>query len=150
LSDEARRAVGDLRDEPEAEPPLAMAIEKTVRQMIEGTGVQAIFDMDRNVPGIRQELVPDLVRVCQESVSNALRHANASEVRVRLRCEDGQVWLSIKDNGAGADPDRLRKPPAGHFGILGMRERTRRLGGRLSITSGAGGTLVEAIVPVSR
>ncbi|HEX7362755.1 MAG TPA: two-component regulator propeller domain-containing protein, partial [Bryobacteraceae bacterium] len=148
--DEARRAVGDLRDEPDAEPPLAMAIEKAVWQMTEGTGVQAIFDADKDSREIRQEVTLDLVRVCQESISNALRHAHASKIAVRLRCEGGQVRLSIRDDGSGSDSDRLKKPPAGHFGILGMRERVRRFGGSLLITSDAAGTLVEAIVPVSQ
>jgi ligand-binding sensor domain-containing protein len=148
--DEARRAVGDLRDEPDAEPPLAMAIEKAVRRMTEGTGVQASFDADKDSREIRQEVTLDLVRVCQESISNALRHAHASKITVRLHCDGGQVRLSIKDDGSGSDPDRLKTPPAGHFGILGMRERVRHLGGSLLITSNAAGTLVEAIVPVSR
>jgi signal transduction histidine kinase/streptogramin lyase len=145
--DEARRAVGGLRDEPEPEPPLAIAIANTVRQMTEGSAVQTIFDIEKKLPEIRQELALDLVRICQEAVHNAMRHGHATEVRVTLCCEAGTLRLSIKDNGSGADADRISKPPAGHFGILGMRERASRFGGAVVVTSDATGTLVEAAIP---
>ena len=115
--DEARRAVGDLRDEPEPEPPVAVAIENTLKQMTEGTGVNTVFEVDDKLPAVPPELSSDLVRICQEGMRNAIRHGQASEISVWLRREDSGLTLSIEDDGIGADAELITKPPAGHLGI---------------------------------
>ena len=80
-------------------------------------------------------------RIFQEMLSNVGRHARATEVRVRIALAGGQLCLQLQDNGAGASAQALEAPTA--YGVMGMRERARQLGGRLDIdsTPGAGTTL---------
>jgi signal transduction histidine kinase/ligand-binding sensor domain-containing protein len=146
--DEARRAVGDLRDEPEPEPPLDTALKRTIEQITAGTGTQPIFDIHK-LPSVPAEMALDITRICQEAVSNAMRHGHATQIKICLRHQNGDLRLAVEDNGWGADQRNLTKPPPGHFGVLGMRERARRFGGNLSITTRAGSTLVEAAIPLA-
>ena len=147
--DEARRAVGALRDEPEPEPPLAVAIENALDQMVKGTQVKASVNAGETLPSIPADLALDLVRICQEATSNAMRHGQASVLWVQLQFGGDLLTLSIKDNGVGMISDSTDKPLPGHFGVLGMRERVHRFGGKLTITSTPNaGTMVEAVIPL--
>ena len=71
--------------------------------------------------------VHNLKRVAQEAITNALKHAGASAVRVEVRFEPAAVTVSVSDDGKGFDP--AGPAPAGHFGLVGMRERVRKLAG---------------------
>ncbi len=91
------------------------------------------------------------LRICQESLANVLKHANATQVTVTLSFDDSHARLAIRDNGAGFDPatPRTRGRESGGFGLINMRERARLLGGELTAQSEPGqGTLVEAILPL--
>ena len=88
-------------------------------------------------------------RVVQESVTNALRHAAARRIEIRMGRHGEQVSLSIKDDGCGFAPSILDVAAArGHLGIVGMRERVRARGGRFELTSRpAAGTTIEVTLP---
>lgn len=90
----------------------------------------------------------EVLRIAQEALQNALRHAAADRIEVRLKGADGDgIVLEVADDGAGFDPEdpELR---ARHLGLTSMQERARRLGGRLEIKSTAGaGTTVRLAVP---
>jgi signal transduction histidine kinase len=95
--------------------------------------------------------LPDNVRTCvyrvvQEAVNNAARHAEASEIRVNIHCENGHVEAAISDDGVGFDPEKERG-----MGILGMQERINALGGTFRLQSReGGGTVVSLRLPVVR
>jgi signal transduction histidine kinase len=81
--------------------------------------------------------------------TNALKHAGASKIRVRLHMEAGRLHLRIVDDGQGFEQQDVFSSRAGHFGLLGMRERAERLGGELRQASHPGeGTEVEVTVPL--
>jgi signal transduction histidine kinase len=86
--------------------------------------------------------------VAQEALTNALKHADASSVEVRLRYGSDRVELTIRDDGRGfavADAQGIHER---HFGIVGMQERARRLGALLEIDSRPGeGTAVKLALP---
>jgi signal transduction histidine kinase/DNA-binding NarL/FixJ family response regulator len=93
-----------------------------------------------------------LLRVAQEAIANARKHADPTRVEVRLDFRDDGVTLSVADDGRGFDPAALAADPtpSGGFGLTGMRERLRHLGGALQIASGLGngpGTTIVASVP---
>lgn len=75
-------------------------------------------------------------RIFQEMLSNVLRHAHASTVAVDLALQDGLLQLQVRDDGVGATAQALEAPTA--YGVRGMRERARQLGGRLQIRSAPG------------
>jgi signal transduction histidine kinase len=89
----------------------------------------------------------EVLRIAQEALHNALRHAGASRVDVRLGADDGRLVLSVADDGIGFDPDdpELRSR---RLGLTSMEERAARLGGRLEISSSPGaGAVVRLEVP---
>ena len=80
------------------------------------------------------------------------RHAEASEVGIRLDVDAERVWLEIKDNGKGILEERLRAVDSGSgngIGLAGIRERVRELGGHLTIESSRSGTLLRISVPIT-
>jgi PAS domain S-box-containing protein len=94
------------------------------------------FDMDVEVA---------LFRIAQEAVNNALRHACCRQVVVELRHDDGQLLLSVTDDGHGFDPS---KPAHTGIGLASIRERAEAVGGQVQVSSGPGGTIIEARVPL--
>jgi signal transduction histidine kinase len=86
-----------------------------------------------------------IYRIVQEALNNAVKHAGARSVRLRVRALPDRVRISVEDDGCGFDPARA---PAG-FGITGMRERALLEGGELTVTSTVGGpTAVTAVLPL--
>lgn len=85
-----------------------------------------------------------LYRVAQEALNNIARHAEARHVEVTLMQQGATVCLQIRDDGKGFD---VSKENSG-FGLLGMRERVRAIGGRLELSSSSQGTTLKILVPV--
>ncbi len=81
-----------------------------------------------------------LYRMAQEALSNVVRHAQATYVTVQLDFADGEVSLSVEDNGRGFDvPESpAEMAPSGHYGLLGLQERAELNGGHLTIQSQPG------------
>ena len=89
-----------------------------------------------------------LYHIVREALANVLRHARATAASVRVTQSDGRLRVRIVDDGIGFDVSRL---PAQRFGLLGMSERARLLGGELRITSAPdAGTIVDVDVPLDR
>ena len=88
-------------------------------------------------------------RVVQEALTNVARHAQASQVELRIQKVPGAILLEIKDNGKAFDVERLlRAKRHRHLGLLGMRERVEMIGGNLRLTSAPGqGTVIRAQIP---
>jgi signal transduction histidine kinase len=90
-------------------------------------------------------------RIAQEAMTNVVRHARATRVRVALAGADGVLEVTVRDDGVGFDVPQIREhaPLGRSLGVLGMEERARLVGGHLEIESGPGrGTLVRARLPV--
>jgi signal transduction histidine kinase len=140
---ESRRAILALRRPVAAS--LAEELEQVAQHAADRAGLRLDLRLARGVdlaPAARSELS----RVVHESIANAARHAGATSVCVELSAEHG-TRLAVSDDGAGFDPDRSEAVPPG-FGILGMRERVRTLGGELRIVSRPQrGTRVEVLLP---
>lgn len=105
-------------------------------------------DFDALSPAVRR----NLYRVCQESLSNAAKHAQTDAARVYLYVEPHEVFLSVRDKGRGFDPKLAlaRERNREHFGLKGMKERIESLGGTCDILSQEGhGTQVLVRVPVN-
>jgi signal transduction histidine kinase len=83
---------------------------------------------------IPDDIVPELLAVLREALSNVARHAHASAVRVSVRVSGGEVVLGVEDDGTGFDPGKARG------GVVNMSERARDLGGGFEIGPGPSGT----------
>ncbi|MBV9125186.1 MAG: sensor histidine kinase [Planctomycetes bacterium] len=100
-------------------------------------------------------LGPDLettcFRIAQEALTNVVRHARARQVRVELHGEEAELYLAIRDDGAGFDVQEAREGAARgtHLGLLGMQERVQLSGGRLEIRSAPNqGTDIQVRFPL--
>jgi signal transduction histidine kinase len=118
-----------------------------VRLEVLGDGSGAACNREAPDPRLDPVLERELLRVAQEALSNALRHARARSVRVLLELRPLAVRMVISDDGVGFDPGD-RHVRATHLGLTSMRERARDLGGSLEIESSPGaGTEVRLEVP---
>ena len=104
------------------------------------------------VEGAARDLHPvlrdDIYRIAAEALRNAFRHAQARYIEVRLRYEEKQLQLRVRDDGNGIDPKDLDHRKPGHFGLPGMRERADLIGARLEVWSQVGvGTEVDLKMP---
>jgi signal transduction histidine kinase len=90
-----------------------------------------------------------LLRIAQEAVTNALKHASARRIGVKLHREARKLYLRVVDDGRGFDQKDAFSTRGGHFGLIGMRERAERMGGELRLASHPGeGTELEVTVPL--
>ena len=86
------------------------------------------------------------MRCVSEGLANVTRHARASQVWVSLGMGNGRLHISIRDDGLGFNPDQIA---AGHYGLIGLRERARLAGGLLNIESQPGqGTTLRLELPI--
>jgi signal transduction histidine kinase len=145
---EARRSVWDLRCRLLEEGDLVSALAQTIESMANGdrTSIQVQVEGEPRRLAATTEL--NLLRIGQEAVINALKHARPSQVNVLLQFHPQVVRLSIVDDGCGFQPNGAVLNGSSHFGLLDMRERAQSLGCRLEIHSEAGaGTRIELQVP---
>jgi signal transduction histidine kinase len=140
-----RRSIWDLRSRELEQFDLSEALAISCRQIAAGSHIR----IDAETEGERQRL-PEIVeesllRIAQEALTNVVKHSGATAVNVRLVFNGDAVSLEIKDNGSGLVTDHVAG--AGHFGLLGMTERAKRLGGRLDVSSSPGeGTTVRVLI----
>ena len=147
--DRVRRISSELRPGVLDDLGLLAAIEWEAQRFEERTGVTCLVASnvgDRQFP---RDLSTAVFRITQEALTNVTRHARATHVSVRLDAtEDGRgLRLEVRDDGTGLADEAQRR--SGGLGLIGMRERARRLGGSFSVTRGSGGgTLVALEVPL--
>lgn len=145
---EVRRIIYDLRPMALDDLGLVPTLKKYLQTIEEYHNHSKInfvnIGLDQRLP-TKYEVA--LFRLIQESVQNALKHANASEIKVRLEMTKSAINVLIKDNGAGFDMNQ-KKPES--FGIIGMKERVELLEGKIEIDSKIGiGTTISVQVPLS-
>lgn len=106
------------------------------------------FAMSGVMPSMSEEVLFQIMRIVQEAINNGLAHAGARQVSVWLEANPAEVFLTVKDDGRGFQPQSLRE---GHFGISGQRERAQKIGAKLMFSSAPGnGTRVLLRVPVQQ
>ena len=146
---EARRSVSDLRASVLEGQNLAAALLSGAQMWTAGSGVTAKVDTCGAECALPDEYEQHLLRIAQEAITNVLKHAQASTICVTLRKEMGKISLRIVDNGRGFREQHAFSIAGGHFGLIGMRERAERLGGKLLLFSQPGeGTRIEVTVPM--
>jgi len=146
---EARRSVMDLRASALDSQDLAAAIESGTRMWTAGSGVDVEVDVEGPPAQLPEEMEQNLLRIAQEAVTNALKHASAHRIGVKLHQEARKLYLRVVDDGRGFDQQDAFSSRGGHFGLIGMRERAERMGGELRLASHPGeGTQLEVTVPL--
>jgi len=123
-----------------------LSLQEYCREQTERTNIPILY-RGQDIPGLTDEVSISLYRFVQEGLTNVLKHAQATQVKVRLQYKMGEISISVSDNGHGMkDPDQ-----PGGIGLLGIKERLELLGGRLETHSSKGrGTKLVAYVPWAR
>ncbi|MFJ9178450.1 sensor histidine kinase [Streptomyces sp. NPDC102360] len=149
---EARRSVHNLAPAALDDATLAEALKKTVEDWSARTGVRADFTLTGTAEPLHDEIEASLLRIAEEALSNAARHAAATRVGVTLSFMAGEVTLDVRDDGRGFDPLAVPgRSGGGGFGLDGMRARAERLAGGVTVESEeGGGTAISARVPLVR
>lgn len=125
---------------------LVAAIEWMSNDVSRRTGIECDCDLQADL-SVDGSLATTVFRIFQESLTNAVRHAGADMVLVRLWTEDDRLHLVVEDNGRGIESAGKQSPPS--FGLIGMRERAKDAGGAVTISGEPGrGTRVAAWFPL--
>ncbi|MBC8508142.1 MAG: sensor histidine kinase [Anaerolineales bacterium] len=144
---DARQAIGDLRST-QSPTDLAEAIRQEVDRFTRDTRIACKLDL--TVPEkLSSENAENAVRAVSEGLINIARHADATKASVEMTYDDDLLEIEIQDNGIGFDPEEC-VGRAGHYGLLGMRERARISGGSLVIESvSSQGSTLRLELPLS-
>jgi signal transduction histidine kinase len=148
---DVRRSVWDLRSRALEQFDLPGALATSGKQLVDGTSINLEVSAKGRVRPLSETVEENLLRIAQESLTNAIKHSDATEVKIELDYGPQTVTLEVQDNGHGFDQDKSAGPGEGHFGLLGISERAKRLGGELVVSSEPGrGTTVRIKVPVEQ
>jgi ligand-binding sensor domain-containing protein/anti-sigma regulatory factor (Ser/Thr protein kinase) len=147
---EARRSVMDLRAPDLQGQDLPSALRSAARRWTAGSTAEVEVKIDEVKERLPREMEQNLLRIAQEAVANALKHAKPRNILVELERTNGDLRLLVKDDGLGFNPSAAFSSLNGHYGILGMQERAERMGGRFDLASDVGcGTQVEVRVAIA-
>jgi signal transduction histidine kinase/ligand-binding sensor domain-containing protein len=139
-----REAVSSLRSAPGPSIDLAGELREAADRLSQGCGSQFAFVEE----GVPRQLSPDIQqnvqRIATEALANAFRHSQSAIVELKVSYSRASFSLQVSDAGRGFDPEAAH---AGHWGIVGMRERAARIRGHLLVDSGPRGTTVRLEVP---
>jgi signal transduction histidine kinase len=146
---EARRALWDLRSNVNADLPLTLS--ETLRQLGTGKKVGINFVVDGVPQKLPEDIQTNVLRIGQEAVSNALNYAEADKIEVKLSFAETKIRLEVEDDGRGFDVHQSNSNGFGHFGLIGMRERAKKLGGKFDLQSNIGeGTKICVEIPLAK
>ncbi len=146
---ELRRSVWDLRCRALEQFDLPGALLRSGRQITYGTGIHVEVETKGQMRALPEVMEENLLRMGQEALTNVIKHSGANLASIELEFDTDNVVLHIKDDGKGFVPENCVGPSDGHFGLLGMTERAKRLGGQVIISSVPGaGTTVRIEIPL--
>ncbi|WP_146180197.1 PAS domain-containing protein [Opitutus sp. ER46] len=143
---DARRSVQALRPQALEQQDFSAALREMVQKLTARTTLQPRIEVSGTPRTLAVTHEDNLLRISQEVLTNALRHAQATDFSVRLAFTDQELSLELRDNGRGFD---LAQRSEG-LGLLGIRERTEQIGGTLTITTAVGqGTITRIVLPLA-
>lgn len=150
LSAQVREAILGLRTSAVPDRPLPEVIEEYAAELGIQSGLRIELETSPDVgASLSGQARYQVLRIVQEGLSNARRHASAQRVAISLQERDGVVEVEVRDDGRGFDPSRAAS--SGRFGLKTMRERAQSLGGTLAVRSAPGaGTTVVATIPLAQ
>lgn len=156
IADAATQALGEVRHVVHDLLPyhlerlgLVEAIREAAARVADASGIQITCTLADVNGHLSTETSLRLFRVVQEGLNNVVKHSGATSAALEMTRDGAHVRLTIRDNGTGFDPGAVAPTEAGHgFGLVGMSERTRMMGGNLTIDSAPGhGTTLTIVVP---
>jgi len=145
---DARNAVWNMRAQVLEQSDLPTAIQGILEQMTTATSITPEFTLSGNQRRLPPILENTLLRIAQEAITNAVKHAHPSQIKVTLEYEPHSIILTIEDDGHGFNPNTITRSTSG-FGLRGMRDRTIQLNGKFEVDSAPGkGTHIRVTLPI--
>ena len=131
--------------------PIIPALANYTREFGDNNGIRVQFDVPKAFPQLSPVAELQLLRITQEALTNVRRHAQATDVEVKLEKTSQAVEMLIKDDGQGFTLSDLEESPPGYHGLNIIRERAEGLGGSLNISTAPGeGTEVRVSLPIEK
>jgi ligand-binding sensor domain-containing protein/two-component sensor histidine kinase len=145
--EDARKAIWELRSQSAENQDLAAKLVKMADRVTTGTRIKTDVRVNGTYHPLPERVEGELLRIAQEAVTNAVRHADPNRVEIQLRFARKRMELSVEDNGRGFS-GKIPATEDGHFGLTGMKERAQQIGGSLTVSSKEGqGTRVSVEIP---
>jgi signal transduction histidine kinase len=146
IIEDIRLYIRNIRSARDEQATFGQRLENLARHFRDFARVDVVIDVPSSLRTLNEKQRHSLTQIVREALSNVARHAQATQVKVKVREVDNMLRLTIKDDGRGFDPATAKDPES--FGLRNMDQRTRRLGGTFSIDSEEGqGTLITVQVP---
>lgn len=147
--DEIRNCIWDLRNRALEESDVDAAIRLTLQPVVGRADVRVRFNVVREQ--ISDSTFHTILCIIRELTANGVRHGKATSIKIAGAIEDGRLLFSVCDNGSGFDPAKAKGVEHGHFGLQGIRERVKKLGGRMEMESSPGrGTKTTISMAIGR
>jgi signal transduction histidine kinase len=144
---EARRLIRGLIPVVLDQAGFVASLQKLVERFEAEQGLQVSFQADVRLTHLAPAFEMIILRIVQESLNNVWRHSQAQQAEVSVKQPDDHLLLTIRDQGVGFDPSQVKST---RYGLTGMKERARLLGGTTQIDSQPGqGTRVEVMLPLA-
>jgi signal transduction histidine kinase len=156
IADAASQALGEVREVVQGLLPchlerlgLTEAVRETVARVADASGIPITCTLAEVRGRLSDETALRLFRVVQESLNNVVKHSRATSASLEMSLGQDGIRVALHDNGRGFDPAQNVPTQAGHgFGLVGMAERTRMMGGVLTVDAAPGrGTTITVVVP---
>jgi len=144
---EIRDCLWDLRNQALEDNVLDSAIRRTLLPHVRKTHIAIRFNVPRE--RLTDSTTHDILRIIRELVVNGINHGKATEIKIAGTLDDTTLLFSVSDNGHGFDIHAVPGVEQGHFGLEGIRERIRTLGGTVEIVSSPAGTKATVSVPTT-
>lgn len=146
---EVRQSVWDLRRLMQGQSDLPSALLENARQIASSANTRVDLKTKGEVRALPKIIEESFLRINHEALTNVIKHSGATSVSIQLEFEPQRVILKIHDNGRGFVPQNAAGPNEGHFGLLGISERAKRLGGQFNLVSVPNeGTTVQIEIPL--
>jgi len=144
---ELRRSIWDLRSRELEQFDFPHALRANAEEILDGTDVALEFNITGQPQRLSEIIEENLLRIAREALTNIIKHARAARVAVSLHYTARDLTLEVSDNGLGFTPGNCPGSTEGHFGLTGMSERAKRIGGNLAVNSSLGqGTRIRISV----
>jgi signal transduction histidine kinase len=140
---EARRAIWQLRSQSDEAAEFSARLSKLAADVSRNSGIQSTVEIHGTYRSLNPKMENELLRIAQEAMTNAIRHAEAKLIRVDVTYDSRKLRMTISDDGRGFVMPPEASAPNGHYGLQGMRERAEQIDAKFSVNSAIGsGTVV--------
>jgi len=146
---EARSSIWNLRSNEPGSADFASRFSNAIRARTAGRPIETHIQFTGTYRALPQNVESELLKIAMEAVANVLQHAGATHLDIQVQYEIKRLRMKIEDNGVGLSSDLADTTPAGHFGVIGMRERAQAIGGTFTMTSApTEGTKITVELPL--